>query len=91
MPAPRELSLVTCSCGKRIGDLRRAESADEDVEAVEMAALRATVPVLLKHWKMGHDLAIHPRAPIAVKAVVAKAAREFAGDAGPDEKALVKR
>lgn len=92
MPAPRELSLVVCSCGMRLGDLRRAESPNEDVEAVELTALRGKVATLVQHWRWRHELTIHPRAPLAVKALIAKAARELADDAVPAaETGMVRR
>ena len=78
MPAPREVSAVLCSCGWRAGDIRMIDSTDWERAEAEMHSLRGKVPAMVRHWRLGHSLNVNPRAPLAVKALIAKAARELA-------------
>jgi hypothetical protein len=93
MPAPRDLSAVTCSCGWRTGDIRLIDSTDWERAEAEMHTLRDKVPTMVRHWRLRHDLTVNPRAPLAVKALIAKAARELADDASPatEETGMVRR
>lgn len=81
MPAPRESCAVTCSRSARWGDLRKVSSPNEEAAEAELAKLRDLVPLMVKHWAMRHELTVNPAAPIAVKALIAKAAREMAEQA----------
>lgn len=91
MAAPRAFALVLCSCGWRFGDSRRLE--DEDRLEFELAVVRGIVPMMIRHWELKHEINVAPGAPLAVKAVIAKAAEQMARDEAPttDEKGLVRQ
>lgn len=77
MAVPRADAIVVCSCGKRWGRVSRA-AACEEMEAVEHALIAAEVPMLIRHFELGHELKLGENAPRSFLAVVAEVARRVA-------------
>lgn len=77
---PRLYAIVTCSCGAKYGDARRAEKDDFRLgehagTALERLALASKVPEMLRHWRLGHRMTGHGREWMSV---IAHAAQEIA-------------
>jgi hypothetical protein len=81
----RDQAAIICSCGWKLGNTSRA-AMHEDMEAVEHALIEASVPRLIRHWRLGHRITLREGAPMSYAAVIAKAAgRARDGDGGEDE------
>ena len=83
MPVPRHDAIVICSCGARWGNAARA-AACEDMEVAEHALLETYVAKMVRHWTLGHRLALGENAPREFLATIARAAAR-AADAEPGE------
>lgn len=91
MPPLRANAIVTCNCGARWGDHRRA-SLHEDMAAVEHALLAALVPKMVRHHVLGHRFTVSESAPREFLDTIARAAARAAGQGGeanePDRRRL---
>jgi hypothetical protein len=79
MPPPRASAIVLCSCGSRWGNAARA-AACEEMEAVEHRLLETYVPKMVKHWRLGHRIALGEKAPREFLATIARAAQAERGE-----------
>ena len=79
----RASAIVVCSCGARWGNAARA-AACEDMEVAEHALLETYVAKMVRHWTLGHRLALGENAPREFLATIARAAAR-AADAEPGE------
>ena len=81
MPVPRHLAIVVCNCGKRWGRVDRAQACEE-MEATEHAILASSVPLMVRHWQLGHRFTLGENAPREFLDTIARAAARAAGDGG---------
>ena len=78
--ATRDNAMVTCSCGARWGDRRRAEGYEE-LRDFEHAMVASKILVFLKHWRMKHRITGHGGAEF--RAIIEKAAAGIANEGEP--------
>ena len=82
MPVPRHLAIVVCNCGKRWGREADRAQAGEELEATEHAILASSVPLMVRHWQLGHRFTLGENAPREFLDTIARAAARAAGDGG---------
>ncbi len=70
-------AIVICTCGWNAGSSIRAQADALKEERTELDAVSARVPLMVRHWQLGHTLKLGPNAPMAALPIIKKAAEQL--------------